>query len=292
LVFAVVGCVGSVDDPGPHYSATFDRPLMAGAASTQCQIVELANPEAFEVGAIVAELEAADRVVVYRVDDDAETVTAPHDCASYDGARARRPLVIARGPRQVLEFPNGIGIVLHPHQRVLLEVYDRESASPQMQHVDVRFEAAAQPIHDLAGMMYVATADLQLPPNAAQLVEARFAPPPELADAKFIAFTGHTRGFGVAMAIATVAEPTADKVLVYAVSPFHGDAPSTKTFTTPVRVPPHGEFYFQCTYFNNTQHVIQLGVGPDDEACGFWAIYYPAVTSGSCSHSETNHWCD
>ena len=60
-----------------------------------------------EVGTIVAELVAADRVVVYRVDEGTEAVAAPYECASFDEARARRPLMIARGPRYDGRVPCG-----------------------------------------------------------------------------------------------------------------------------------------------------------------------------------------
>jgi hypothetical protein len=260
IMMATSGLAGcAVDDLAPDYTATV-APRAAAGDTTRCVSLELGNPAPIEVGRITATFAGADRVAVYL--DDA--------CGPLGAAGS--PLMIAVVSGQSLTLPAGVGFVLAAHQRVHVELHAGVALAADAE-AEIRFDVAAEPIEDVAGTLFIETTGFELAPNGARLVDAYVAPPAELAAARFISFTGHTRARGIGVNVAMVAERAADKVPVHLGLPFRWDAPAT-TYAAPLTLAPGGAFYLQCLYYNTSSQPVRAGAGDDDEACGFWTTYY------------------
>jgi hypothetical protein len=287
---------GSSADGAPppgSFSLTFGPiTVQPGIEKTQCITRRLGNPNALHVGTIHNTLgPASHHMIVYRVNDAVEQAD-PYDCKPFTDTlnpAKGAPLMITQKKDDLLMLPQGVAYSIAANQMVRLELH---YINPGSAPVDLTATTTLVPIADAdfqneAEFLFVGNVDISLPPNATTtLGPTFFTVPPEYADTKFFALTGHEHHLGTNVQISVSSGASDPGTPVYDVPGWNWAEPKTVFPASPFSVPAGNGFRFTCTWNNTTGQTVSFGESATNEMCYFWAYYYPSKGAKVCFHSD------
>jgi hypothetical protein len=280
--------------PPGSYGVTFGPITVApGEERVQCVTRRLGNADRIHVGKFHnVRSGASHHMAVYRVSDRREQTT-PYDCAPFShvlGSKRSAPLLITQREEEEIELPEGVAYTLEPNQMIRIEVHwvnagDRD-AKVSVTSIMTPIDASAYA--NEADILYIATADISIPPNSKTSAGPIFFQlPKEYADAKFFALTGHAHHLATNVRVAVAASRTDPGKSVYDVPGWSWSEPETVRPDPPFTVPAGGGFDFTCEWNNTTNRTVRFGPSAeDDEMCSFWAYYYPSKGAKVCFHRK------
>ena len=288
---------GSPPLVGDKYTLTWGPITVPPATeNTQCVIKKLSNTADIKVHQLHNVLgPGSHHVIVYKDDMDTAEVTTPFDCKPFTGALNPTgmvaPMMITQRADDPLTLPDGVAYTLKAGQMIRLEMHYINSGDAPITAMETTEFYAADPttIHDEANILFIGTADINLPANTMTTVNEFFTPSRanlNLDAAKFFAITGHTHKLGTDMTVNLAATNGGTKTPIYAPMPFQWAEPTTAMFApNEFQIPAGGGFDFTCKYYNNTAAAVKFGESANNEMCFFWAYYYPSQGAHVCLHS-------
>jgi len=291
---APASAIDAAPGGGSKYTVTWGPvTVAAGQEDTQCITTHLDNATAVKIHSFHNVLgSASHHLIVYRVTGATENTT-PTPCSPFTDTldpTKGSPLMITQKKEETLTLPDGVGYSFAANQQVRLEMHfinttdaaETLTATAEFTTMD---EAT---FHDEAEFLFIGSPDINIPAGQKKSLSAYFPMPPEYADAKFFAITGHEHKLGTNVTVSTVANASDTGTSVYAPANFMWSEPETITHAPPFSVPAGGGFKFQCDWDNTAPGAIntKFGESANDEMCFFWAYYYPSHGAKVCFHTD------
>jgi hypothetical protein len=279
---------------GTKYTLTWGPVVVpAGQEDTRCITTHLNNPTAMKVHSFHNVLgDSSHHLIVYRVTGAVENTT-PTPCQPFkdtlDPAKGS-PLMITQKKDEVLTLPDGVGYSFAANQQIRLEMHfinttDAEQTLTSTAEFTTMDDAA---FHDEADFLFIGSPDINIKAGTKGSVKAFFPMPPEYADSKYFAITGHEHKLGTNVTVNTATSATDVGTPVYAPANFMWAEPETVRHVPPFTVPANGGFNFQCDYDNTAVGAVdaKFGESANNEMCFFWAYYYPSHGAHVCFHTD------
>ena len=277
----------------PSYTVHFGPVDVApGYENTQCIIKRLGNPTPIHVGSIHDRLgDASHHMIVYRVADTMEQ-PAPFDCTPFKDTldpTKGSPIIVSQKRDDLLTLPPGVAFNLDANQMVRVEMhYINATTAKVTLDSSATFTTIDEAAYkDEAGFLFIGSPDIQIPAmSKLTLGPDYFVLPPQYAQAKFFAITGHEHRLGTGVTVSTAASATDPGTSVYDVPGWTWSEPATVIQDPPFTVPAGGGFKFTCQWNNTTGDGVQFGESATNEMCFFWAYYYPNQGAKVCVHTK------
>ena len=266
--------------------------VMPGDESTQCVVVNLANPAAIHVGTIHNVLtQGSHHLIVYKVSDTVEQKT-PFKCKPFTDLlhpEKGTALMITQKKDDTLTLPKGVAFGIGASQMIRLEMhYINPSSTPLQVSGTSTFVAMNEAdFKDEAGFLFFGNPDISIPAHTAFSLGPTYIPLPGMLDgSKFFGFTGHEHQWGTKVTVSSASSKTSPGTPVYDVPGWTWNEPTTVYHDPPVVLPSGGGFQLTCDWKNQSASDVTFGESANNEMCFFWSYYYPSKGAFVCAHTD------
>ncbi len=256
-------------------------PLAAREERTVCRVIELPTDEPVMLrGASTRISGGSHHFVVYRTSNPSRP--EPYPCSPFvDLIAGSAPLLVAQGPTGSMEYPEGVGVLLEPRQRLRLELHaiDTSGAAGAVS-AEAMLEVVPADGATIEADFYVAGIGvIEVPPRGSE-TDSTFArpPPPDpshLEPFHLFALTSHMHHFGVRATVERVSgigDP-AGEVLHESLD---WADPPTERFDPPLVFDGSDGLRLTCEWDNPTDATVTFGESANDEMCFLIGLYWPS----------------
>ncbi len=237
-----------------------------GDEQTQCVVLDLGNESAGVIRRVRTSLSEGSHHLIISTSEADPRAAQPCGAFSHpDGA-----LFIAEKKSAELEYPQGTGVEVHPHQSIALELHyiNYFSDAPEDIWGDIEFELAPAD-SGLRSVQFLFTGEFSifLPAHTQQVVEGEY---PLVPGAELVALTSHTHSLGTR---ATIELKHADGSKEQIHESTDWDSPPFDTWDPGLEINAGDSLHLKCEYDNYTDKDVSFGTGFSDEMCFLWAHY-------------------
>ncbi|MGE0324619.1 MAG: hypothetical protein AB7K71_08100 [Polyangiaceae bacterium] len=237
-----------------------------GDERTQCVILDLGNEQAGVIRRVRTTLTEGSHHLIVSTSNSAPQAASPCGAFSHpDGA-----LFIAEKKSAELEYPQGTGVAVQPHQSIALELHyiNFFSKTPEDIWGDIEFDLAPADT-GLRPVQFLFTGEFSifLPAHTQQTVEGDYS---LLPGAELVALTSHTHALGTRATI-ELRHNDGTSELIHESNDW--DSPPFDAWDPGLQLKDGDSLHLTCEYDNYTDQDVYFGTGFKDEMCFLWAHY-------------------
>jgi hypothetical protein len=269
LALALTGCSEGSEPLETRSMVVSIHDIVPGGERTVCQVLDLGNEEPVVIRAIRTHLDpGSHHLILYRT--DREPTATPSPCANFPGDE--NTLLIAQQAETALRYPNGTGLPVPAHQRILVEVhYMNYFAEPIDLNATVQFDTVPND-GSLApvAVLFTGPVWLSIPPRDTYRIDT-FHRVPE--GSRIFALTSHTHQLGIYASLHR-AKGVGDANATLLHESHDWSEPPLDVFSPALALAADEGLWLTCVWDNPHDDPVTFGSGFDDEMCFLWAYWY------------------